>query len=158
MTASECVRQAVQMVASLDPDAYPVMLSTADIDESGPSPTWEVNFASEALAASLWVGFAPDGTVVRGTPHIDHHPESFMPRLWAGLKPAERRKYLDEWFKHPPLADFVDSPHAISRLQAENSTIDLVAGSTNVSLATDRTTNMWRLSVGPEHWELPLQR
>lgn len=158
MTASECVHQAIQIIASLDPDAYPVGLSTADIDESGRSPTWEVNFASEALVASLWVDFSPDSTVVRGIPHIDHRPESFMPALWARLKPAERRRYLDEWFKHPPLVSFVDSPDVVSRLLAENAAIDLVSGSTNLSLATDRTTEVWRLAVGREHWELPLQR
>jgi len=158
MTASESVRQATRIIASLDPDAYPVRLSTADIDESGRSPTWEVNFASESLAASLWVDFSPDSTVVRGLPHLDHRPESFMPKLWAGLKPAQRRRYLHEWFKYPPLANFVDSPDAISRLRAENAAIDLVSGSTNLSLATDRTTEVWRLSVGREHWELPLHR
>ncbi|MDR9450486.1 MAG: hypothetical protein RI637_04635, partial [Acidimicrobiia bacterium] len=90
--------------------------------------------------------------------HLDHRPESFMPKLWAGLKPAERRRYLDEWFKHPPLVDFVDSPDVVSRLLAENAAIDLVSGSTNLSLATDRTNEVWRLAVGREHWELPLQR
>lgn len=156
MTAREAVEAASGHIAEFDSKAEPMLLSTSDIDESGRSPTWECNFDSRTRLARLWIEFGPEATVFRGVPLISHRPESFMPELWRRLDRAGRDVYHKEWFKTKKLSGFIDSDVAVRSLQESHDDIDLVSGSTNVSLATDRETEEWVLSIGRRSWRTPL--
>ncbi len=154
--ASEAISQAHALVATADPHAYPVFMSTDQIDDQGRSAHWEVSFDSPALVATLRVEFGLDVAIVRGVPHVSEKPGSFMPDLWERMNATQRKVFTDEWFSWKPLSAIVDSDAAIAQLIAEHADIDLGPAAGPVSFTTDRADELWELTVGPAQWWTPL--
>ena len=154
--ASEAVSHAQNLIATADPRAYPVFMSTDQIDAQGKSAHWEVSFDSPALVATLRVEFGPDFAVLRGVPHVSEKPGSFMPDLWERMNATQRKVFTDEWFSWKPLSTIVDSDAAIAQLVADHADIVLGSEAVAVSLTTDRADELWELTVGPGQWWTPL--
>ena len=154
--ASEAVSQAYTQIATVDPRAYPVFMSTDQIDAEGRSGHWEVSFDSPALVATLRVEFGPDFAMLRGVPHVSDKPGSFMPDLWERMNATQRKVFTDEWFSWKPLSNIVDSDAAVAQLLADHPDIDLGSDAVPVSLTTDRADELWELTVGPRKWWTPL--
>lgn len=156
MTAREAAELAARWVGEIGDDAFLVTLSTADIDAMGSSWTWEVGFSSRNRLAHIWIEFDPEGVTRRAVPLLDQRPESFMPRLWETLDEGARSMFYKEWFPHGPLKQFKDSDTAVGEL-ATNPDVNLVSGSTNVSLSTDRSGEQWVLAIGRREFRTGLR-
>ncbi len=153
--ASEALSQAHALVATADPRAYPVFMSTDQIDGQGRSAHWEVSFDSPALVATLRVEFGLDFAIVRGVPHVSDKPGSFMPDLWERMNATQRKVFTDGWFSWKPLTEIVDSDAAIAQLVAEHADIDF-GSEAAVSFTTDRADELWEFTVGSSQWWTPL--
>jgi hypothetical protein len=156
VTAHGALDIAAPIAATFDQRAYPTLMSTASVDETGRSETWECGFDSRDRLARLWVNLSPRGIELQAVPLINHAADSVMPALWKRLDAAGRQIYLDGWFEHTALAGFVDSERALELLLEADEGIDLLTGSTNVSLATNRTDETWVLSVSRRTWRTAL--
>lgn len=154
--ASEALSQAHGLISSVDPRAYPVFMSTDQIDEQGRSDRWEVSFDAPALVATLRVEFGLDFATLRGVPHVSDKPGSLMPDLWERMNATQRKVFTDRWFSWRPLSSIVDSDAAISQLLAEHSDIDFGSEDRAVSFTTDRADELWELTVGSGQWWTPL--
>lgn len=154
--ASDALSQAHALIATVDPRAYPVFMSTDHIDGQGQSAHWEVSFDAPALVATLRVEFGLGFATLRGVPHVSDTPGSFMPDLWERMNATQRKVFTDKWFSWKSLSPIVDSDAAIGQLLAEHVDIDLDSGARPVSFSTDRADELWELTVGSGQWWTPL--
>lgn len=153
--ASEALAQARTLIGRVDSHAYPVFMSTDQINVRGQSSHWAVSFDSPALVATLRIEFGLDAATLRGVPHVSDKPGSFMPDLWERMNATQRKVFTDEWFSYGPLVNIVDSDAAIAQIAAEHSDVRFGDGGSGVSLTTDRADELWELT-GAQQWWTPL--
>lgn len=154
--ASEALAQAQAQISRLDSKAYPVFMSTDQINNDGRSSHWAVSFDSPGLVATLRVEFGLDVATLRGVPHVSEKPGSFMPDLWERMNATQRKVFTDGWFSYRPLVNVVDSDAAIAQIAAEHADLRFGDEGSKVSLATDRADELWELSAASQQWWTPL--